>query len=345
MAGISPDELKYMEEHASDSKVGNIIASVISCGCIAYFAVGLRFYARNMVKFGVGLDDLAILAALIVFTGFFIGFALGTQWGLGKHAIRVTNGESLAKSNISDEVTYTVAIAFVKYSILLLYSRIFPSKGLRIAIITTAVFITAWACSSIFGSIFQCVPIRSQWDPSVQGKCINYGNFVLAIGIINIISDFVILVLPIPVIWSLNMKKTKKLLTIFTLVAGSFACVVSIVRLAYAQSVGSTVDASWDDVGGGILSCVEICIGILAACVPTYRPILNRFTRSRDYGSHSRTGGIVQTTDIHMHSVSRSAFKEDTDNIAYVNSGPKSFGVKLSDTSSDKERLYTMLPE
>lgn len=75
MAGISPDELKYMEEHADDSKVGSILASVVSCAIIAYFAVALRFYARNMVKFGIGLDDLAIVAALVyIFLGWFFAF-------------------------------------------------------------------------------------------------------------------------------------------------------------------------------------------------------------------------------------------------------------------------------
>lgn len=87
--------------------------------------------------------------------------------------------------------------------------------------IATALFITAWACATVFGSIFQCVPIRSQWDTSIQGKCIDYGTFVLTMGIINIITDFVILAIPIPAVWSLNMKRTKKILTILTLVADS----------------------------------------------------------------------------------------------------------------------------
>ncbi|QKX52999.1 uncharacterized protein TRUGW13939_00070 [Talaromyces rugulosus] len=345
MTSITPAELQHMKEHAGDTKVPNIIATVITCGCISYVAVALRLYARNTAKFGIGLDDFGILIALVFFTSYFVMLALVTRWGLGRHAIMITNAEAFGKTNVTNEITYTMSLAFVKFSILLFYDRIFPNKGLRKAFLATALFIIAWIITSIFGSIFACVPVNKQWDPAVPGKCMAFGSFVLGISIINIITDFTLLILPMPVIWGLNMKRTKKILTILTLVAGSFACIVSIVRLASVQAVGSTTDPSWDDVGGGILSCVEVCVGIVAASLPTYRPLLNRFIKNRDYGYHPRSDGIVQTTDIQMHSAPRSAHRDDDDDTPYGHSIPKSFGGKISPASSDKERLYTKLSE
>lgn len=113
------------------------------------------------------------------------------------------------------------AVLLVKYSILLLYSRIFPQRWFRRALYATALFILSWWLAGTLTSIFQCLPISSQWDPTVHGYCINYGNLVLATGIINIITDLVIIALPIRLVWQLKLKRMKKYLTILTFVSGS----------------------------------------------------------------------------------------------------------------------------
>lgn len=52
-------------------------------------------------------------------------------------------------------------------------------------------------------------------------------------------------------------------------------CVISIVRLFYAKHV-ATVDPTWDFVWPSTISGLECCSAILAACIPTYRPLVNK---------------------------------------------------------------------
>ena len=40
-------------------------------------------------------------------------------------------------------------------------------------------------------------------------------------------------------------------------------------------------DAPWTDVDGGQWSVVELCIGIVCACVPTLRPLVNYIVRGK----------------------------------------------------------------
>ena len=159
-----------------------------------------------------------------LYLGFTVGLGLATRWGLGRHLLLISDPQSLAQSNISDEVFYGLAIATIKLSILLLYLRIFPSTKFHIAVYITAFIVLGWMLSDVFGSIFQCTPIAGQWDPAlaVGMKCIDYGKFVLALGVINIITDFLILGLPIPIIWKLQMKSNRKLYTIGMFAAGSW---------------------------------------------------------------------------------------------------------------------------
>lgn len=114
-----------------------------------------------------------------------------------------------------------VGILFIKCSILLLYHRIFTSRTFHKFLIITGLVITAWALAAFFGDTFMCYPVESQWDTSVKGTCIDYGKVTLGIGIANVMIDFILLCLPLPILWRLQMSTRRKVLLSFTLGAGS----------------------------------------------------------------------------------------------------------------------------
>lgn len=68
----------------------------------------------------------------------------------------------------------------------------------------------AYNLAQVFFEIFQCVPISSAWDPSETGKCVPYGALVLAMGIVNIVTDVIMLILPMPLLWRLKVSATRK---------------------------------------------------------------------------------------------------------------------------------------
>lgn len=164
---------------------------------------------------------------------------MSTRYGAGRHAIFVTDLHALAvvsrscsayaircstdlmKANIADENLYGFAIAFIKFSQLCLYSRIFPQRRFQLYLALLGTFITGWALATSFSSIFQCVPIAVRWNTSLPGRCIEYGKFAIAIGIINIVTDFIILGLPMPLVWRIQTTTTNKiLLTVVFLLGG-----------------------------------------------------------------------------------------------------------------------------
>lgn len=61
--------------------------------------------------------------------------------------------------------------------------------------------------------IFSCYPVRKSWDisfPASEGRCLNVVALYLATAIANIITDAILMVIPIPLILSLNMPKLQK---------------------------------------------------------------------------------------------------------------------------------------
>lgn len=125
------------------------------------------------------------------------------------------------QNNLLDMSFYVWGISCIKYSILFQYHRIFPSKSFHKVIFGIAAVVTSWALSAFFASIFNCYPIRMSWEPTIPGRCIDYGMVTLIIGIFNIFIDFIMLSAPMPLLWKLQMSTRRKILLSGAFTAGS----------------------------------------------------------------------------------------------------------------------------
>lgn len=76
----------------------------------------------------------------------------------------------------------------------LLYRRFFPSQNYRIALWTMAAFNLRHTIAGALLIIFKCVPVRSDWDESI-----NPDPELIAIGLFHSYTDFVILDLTHPI--------------------------------------------------------------------------------------------------------------------------------------------------
>lgn len=95
-------------------------------------------------------------------------------------------------------------------AVLFLYHRIFPGKTFRNVLLVAGAIVFSWAMAAFFPSIMSCYPVEKAWDSSIPGRCIDYGIVTLVIGILNVIMDFAILSLPMPLLWKLRMSARRK---------------------------------------------------------------------------------------------------------------------------------------
>lgn len=110
----------------------------------------------------------------------------------------------------ASEVIYVPALMTTKISILLLYRRIFPSHVFRVVLWSIGGFILAFAVTATFLQILQCVPIQAIWYTYLERRCVNISAGYIAMGTINIVTDVVVLCLPMPQLWRLQMSRTRK---------------------------------------------------------------------------------------------------------------------------------------
>lgn len=108
-------------------------------------------------------------------------------------------------------MVYLISVLGYKLSILILYIRLFAvSKIFRYLTWATMFFVCGYLLANLWTQIFGCSPRSKYWLPDTPGHCINYTKAGLAYGSMNIISDLIIFVLPLPIIWQLKLSRREK---------------------------------------------------------------------------------------------------------------------------------------
>ncbi|KAL9007618.1 MAG: hypothetical protein Q9173_007156, partial [Seirophora scorigena] len=80
---------------------------------------------------------------------------------------------------------------------------------------------TTFAKYSILAFYYRVTPVQSFWDDDVSGHCINIDRMFIASGSVNVVLDFIIFAMPIPLLWRLRTSFNQKLvLTAIFTVAG-----------------------------------------------------------------------------------------------------------------------------
>lgn len=139
-------------------------------------------------------------------------FAMNAS-GMGIHADKVAPDSivQMAKYLLVAEVLYVYNLVWTKLSILLMYYRIFHFPYFKRMAYGVGAFIIAWVICITFLFIFICVPVEKLWYPALPGHCINQVATWIANAASTIISDFVILLMPLPRIWTLQLRLTEKI--------------------------------------------------------------------------------------------------------------------------------------
>ncbi|CAJ2503301.1 Uu.00g106950.m01.CDS01 [Anthostomella pinea] len=203
--------------------------------------------------------------------------------GLGFHVVEIvdrfgvmTGSEIFIKHLLAIQNLWALSLSLSKISILLLCSRVFVVNGYILVARITSVFICLWALATILSCFFICQPLAYNWDSFIPGgHCGDSVTSWLITGILNIITDLIVLILPMPYLWALELEMFKKLILMATFGVGLFTCVISTVRVITLVSVDFT-DVTYTIPRAVLFSAMEPCLAITLACVPVLRPLLGR---------------------------------------------------------------------
>ena len=119
----------------------------------------------------------------------------------------------------TSQSSYIAAPVFIicngcsKTSLLTFYLQISPQLRFRRLVFGTITFVALYTIIISTLLLFGCNPIAAAWDPLqfASRKCIDHAVVYIIIAVVNIISDVILFVLPIPMIMQLKMPLGQKI--------------------------------------------------------------------------------------------------------------------------------------
>ncbi|KAI1923664.1 hypothetical protein LOY89_000469 [Ophidiomyces ophidiicola] len=266
---------------------------------ISFLVVGLRMFVRLHMKKTAGWDDWLMLVNLPLLACHTSVLIVGTYFGWGYH-IWDNKPQWIRGSRVTTWVSQLCSVlimTFVKLSILASYLRISKTaKSLRYATWVMIGVITAWGVAFAFSLFFACVPLRHYWDHFSDHHCSNEAGRIMTTSISNLVSDVLVLALPIPTFCKMHLPIREKVILIilmnlilmyeylhyeylhYPVLAFFFACAASIVRAYYTYVVvARTYDVTWIGYKVWLWSSLEGNLLVICASVPTLRPFARKY--------------------------------------------------------------------
>ncbi|KAG9816482.1 hypothetical protein KCU68_g18832, partial [Aureobasidium melanogenum] len=185
--------------------------------------------------------------------------------------------DTFSKAFWASVPVYQASLCLTKISILLQYRRVFVGSDIQRVILGSIGVIVVYGLWSVFSTAFMCTPVAYFWDRSISGHCLSRLGVWFANASINIITDVVICLMPVPVLNRLRLPRKQKYALIGVFSLGLFVCLTSILRLKALYDISVSTDITWDNTPAAYWSSLECNFSIVAACLPMLRKTITRF--------------------------------------------------------------------
>ncbi|RAK90186.1 hypothetical protein BO79DRAFT_244566 [Aspergillus costaricaensis CBS 115574] len=290
-----------LSNHSRENRGPEVLAACIISMFFCVLATVVRLVAQATIRRLFTPDSILIIFASILALAVSSCTIAAVKNGLGRHEYWVMKEDPHPPERTAFifEMGYVVtvlqaaALMFNKLSILFFYQRAFNSiiRSLRYTIWALFVFCTGLGVGSTVAFICACVPPQMFWlrvypifgfEPPepLHGHCEPQRLHLGVPLLLDLFSEVVMLLVPVFVLWNLQMPCRKKAAVIFTFSLGAFVTAISAVRFYYSWKLENGGDLSWDDTDSYMWNSVQLCWGVVTACIPASAPLLRVVQKS-----------------------------------------------------------------
>ncbi|KAH8742939.1 integral membrane protein [Diaporthe sp. PMI_573] len=269
------------------------LATATFCMVLPTALVILRILARRKTSLSLNGSDFCIVAALTFDIGLcIVDYFMVLKGGFGFHIKDIERRfgpETLVTFNkciAAWPILWSCCVVTSKWSVLLMYQTLIPVARMKMAVRVVGTFIILFALGGILEAFLICRPYAKNYYVNLEGTCGNVRTFYIWLSALNLFSDLVILLLPIPFLYKLQMPLRKRLGLISMFMVGVLTCVVTL----YRQTTLGDMDLK-DITASGLLaflaSTIEIAVAICIACLPFLRALWGSISSQRGGSSNN----------------------------------------------------------
>lgn len=228
---------------------------------------------------GLGLDDVLAVTALVLSTStiglnaavFTAGVGYDFDQTSEEFPILVNNLPFIMQITFAFTLIYIWCLTALKMSQLALYLRVFSTQ-LRMAVFIVGVIVILWAVIFNFCFLFLCTPIAQQWTIDRIGKCMDQILLLKCLIMTNLVTDLMIVALPVRCVWQLQMRKTEKFAVLSCFGLGLACVFIGIARFVLVMTIDLIGNLTGTSLTTFMLCTVELMLAGLCINIPMLRP-------------------------------------------------------------------------
>ncbi|KAI1850981.1 hypothetical protein JX266_003646 [Neoarthrinium moseri] len=268
----------YVVNFENPPQIGRteIFAVVIVENILAFAFLCQRLYTKIVLMKEFQIEDATVILAWAT--------SIGTQAELiqlyvvkavGVHAweMPLERYQYFSRVIFAAPLVYTFTVASAKATLCFFYRRLSPFRTYQIFVWITMFICVGSSMGIFFSLVFACKPLAASWEPTlaVTAQCLDRPAIYVATAGIGIITDVILLALPIPVVIGLNIPTRQKIIVVLLFAIGSITVVTSIVRLIILLPSLANPDQTYALTQGTLWICIESNLLIMCCCLPTLR--------------------------------------------------------------------------
>ncbi|PLN75303.1 hypothetical protein BDW42DRAFT_41933 [Aspergillus taichungensis] len=250
----------------------------------------LRVYTRMFILNGFTKEDWICFGAWFLGVSYSIVALIMSHFGGGVHWDDVPDAHHIPfqKTVYVTMVLYGPTAYLTKLSLLWIMTRVFsPFRKSVIFIYFFLGLMLAYYIPAVIVKIRICDPIAKFWVPDLPGSCLDQSSIILADAVVSVVSDLIVLLVPLPLTVRLQLPLKKKMRVMVILGAGGLACASSIIRLVLIVLTGQSKDATIAFMRVNMFGNAEIAIGVICACLPAMSALAHK--AKTEYSSRRAT--------------------------------------------------------
>ncbi|MCJ1322909.1 hypothetical protein MMC15_008259 [Xylographa vitiligo] len=297
--------------------------SLITCGC--------RLYGRLRMTRNAGMDDVVIMVSMFFALLYTILITVAINDGYGRHMYYLgENAAPAIKISLIAFIPGIVSVAVPKLAVTCLLIRLL-NPGRRHVIVLYSLSISCIIIVALCAVFLwtQCHPIAALWDPSLVPICWSptvLVTYSILAGVYSGCIDLYLALWPMYVLYGLKINRDKKLGLCFVLGLGICATVAAFYKCSRLPELYDVADYTYASGGLSVWSSVEPNIMIIAANLPTLRPIFLAVTGGQT-STNSKSNAMQGSYKLHSvgrnsknimgHSATKEVYPTDTVNLVH----------------------------
>ncbi|TID21517.1 hypothetical protein E2P81_ATG04794 [Venturia nashicola] len=264
----------------------------------AFLTVLFKLFTRFRIISYIGWDDFVIVLSVLLSIAASAFVHYGVHLGFGRHTAAVVAEKGMAhmakvaKYQILGYPFNLAAFSFPNLAITILICQLLDQNKLRTRLLYGMTILQiAFAMITIILVFAQCTPTQKLWYRTMPGTCWNpkiLNDFSYWLCAYTTFTDVVLAVVPVAAFWKLQMKQSTKVGLCILMSLTMLSAIVTIVKGTNLYLFTDATDPLWNPVPLVLWGLVEQNIVIMAACVPTLRPLFQKpWSRSKGDSNYS----------------------------------------------------------